>query len=132
MNVIHAIHHVRLIEAFCLEIMHQVVGLRWRRWHSAHLALPNNDCRPRISEASAFRGAIFIDAELRCRRKGQYLFEFRHCMHLTAAIQNIHALLLHDHRVAVDVRCALLKFGEVLRRFQRSRQAEDSLDIDAM
>ena len=52
-------------------------------------------------------------------------------MYLAAAVENVHALLLRDHRVAVKIRGALLELGEVLDRFQSSLRAEDPLNINS-
>ncbi len=41
------------------------------------------------------------------------VLELRHEVHLAAALQDIHALLRRDDRVAVEVRRALLELGEV-------------------
>src|SRR5690606_16035835 len=63
--------------------------------------------------------------ELRSRREIEDFLELGHRMHLAAALQEVHALFLRDHDVAVEVRRALLELGEILDRTQctlRSKQ----------
>src|SRR5262245_32027686 len=52
-------------------------------------------------------------------------------MHLAAALQDIHALLLRLNRVSVKIRRALFELGEILDRFQGSLRAKQTLDVDA-
>ena len=59
------------------------------------------------------------------------LLELRHEVHLTAALQDVHALGLRLHRIAVEVGGALLELGKVFHRLERSLGAEQPLDIHA-
>ena len=52
-------------------------------------------------------------------------------MHLTPALENVHALLRGDDRVAVEVRAALLELSEVLDAAERALRSEQALDLDA-
>jgi hypothetical protein len=50
-------------------------------------------------------------------------------MHLAAPLQNIHALLLGNNRITVKIGRPLLKFGEILHRFQGPLGPEEPLDV---
>src|SRR5215203_4562733 len=50
--------------------------------------------------------------ELRRGRKVEHVLELRHVAH-TNAIKNNHSLFCRMNRVAIEIRCALLKFGKV-------------------
>jgi hypothetical protein len=52
-------------------------------------------------------------------------------MHLTAALQDVHALPLRLLGVAVEIRGALLELGEVLDGLHRALGAEEALDVHA-
>ena len=47
-------------------------------------------------------------------REIEEFLELGHRVHLTAPFEGIDPLLLGDHRIAVEIRGALFKFGEVL------------------
>jgi len=50
---------------------------------------------------------------------------------LAPAVQNVHALLRGDDRVAIEIRGALLEFGEVFDGLQRPLRSEEALNIDS-
>src|ERR1700730_1282194 len=52
-------------------------------------------------------------------------------MNLAAAFQNIDPFLGGDDRIAVEIGCTLLEFGEILDRFQGALRAEQPLDVHA-
>ena len=52
-------------------------------------------------------------------------------MHLAAALEDVHALLLRLDRIAVEVGGALLELGEVLDALHRALRAEQALDVHA-
>ena len=58
-------------------------------------------------------GSEFHRREFGRRRKIHQFLELGHEMDLTAAIQRIYAFFGGDHGIAVKVRGALLKFGEI-------------------
>ena len=70
-----------------------------------------------------------IDAELRRGREVEQLLEFRHEMHLAAALENVHPFFGGDDRVAVEVSGALLELGEILDGFQRALRTEEALNV---
>lgn len=65
--------------------------------------------------------------ELLRRREIEDLLKLGHRVHLAAAFQEVHALLLRDHDVAVEIGCTLLEFGEVLDGTQGVLRAEQAL-----
>ena len=52
-------------------------------------------------------------------------------MDLAASLQDVHALLGGDHRIAVEVGRPLLELGEILDAPQRPLRAEQPLDVHA-
>lgn len=57
-----------------------------------------------------------VNIQFRSRWKIEQLLKLRHKMRLRRPLENIHALLRGDDRIAVEISSALLELGEVLRR----------------
>ena len=109
---------MRLIEPLGLQIMHQVVGVVRSLMAFRAARFAKEQLLTTHFGGIRFSGIeLPIDTELRSRRKIEYLLKLGHSMYLTAAIENVHAFLLRDHRITVKIRGALLEFGEVLDRF---------------
>jgi hypothetical protein len=71
------------------------------------------------------------DAQLGRRWKVQQFLELRHHVHLAPALQNVHAFLLGNDRVAVEISGTLFELREVLHRLQRPLRTEEGLNIHA-
>ena len=94
--------------------------------------MPKNSSWPRSSAGVAFAGIeLAVDVQLGRRREIEHLLELGHEVHLAAPVEDVHALLGRDHRVAVEVGGALLELGEVLDRLQRALRTEQPLDVHA-
>ena len=124
--------HLRLEEAAGLQIVHLIVRVVRRRVAGRALALA---VEHRLAAQLCLRGLrrIELAEHVECGRgrEIQDVLELRHEMHLAAALQDVDALLRRDHRVAVEVRGALLELGEVLDGLQRALRAEQPLDVHA-
>src|SRR5712691_4779230 len=100
----HSIYHPWLEEAFRLKIVHEVVCVirGCVTFHASRLA--KEQLLPARLGRSRFLGIqLSVNTELRSGREIQDFFELRHCMYLTAAVQNIHALLFGDDWVAIEI-----------------------------
>ena len=72
-----------------------------------------------------------MTVELRRRREVEDALELAHEVHLTAALEDVHALGLRLHRIAVEIGGALLELGKVFHCLERALGAEQPLHIHA-
>ncbi len=116
-----------------LQVVHRVVGVVRRRVARRALALAEEHFLRRSSRTrSPGRDrACRRTVELRRRREVEQRLELGHEVDLAAALEDVDALLRRDHRIAVEVRGALLELGEVLDRLERALRAEQPLDVHA-
>jgi len=112
---------LRLKEAFGAQVVHQIDGVVGCRLATGAVGLAKEKFL-----ASHFRfgrelGVEFaVDAEVGRRWEVEDFLKFCHCMDLRRAVERVDAFLRRDHRVDVEVRCALLELGEVFDGFQRT------------
>lgn len=116
-----AIDHAHFIEPFNPEVVHEVVGVIRRGVAGGALTLTEENILTTDFVLRGFGGVeLTEDVKLRCGREVEQLLKLRHELHLTAALQDIYAYALSQHRIAVEVCGALFEFGEVLHALQRA------------
>src|SRR5262249_34795679 len=128
----HSVDYLRLVKAFHLQVMHQVVGVVRRSVADRAIRLAEEErLAAQLRLAGLRRVETAINGEVRRWRKVEQSLHLAHEVHLTAALQRVDAFLGGDDRIAVEVGSALLEFGEVFDRAQSALRAEEPLDIDA-
>ena len=125
-----AIDHPRFEKSLDLQVVHQVVRVKRRRVAGRALGFSEEQLLPAPLRFAGLGGIeLSGDAEFGRGRKIKQRLKFRHEMHLTAALQNVRALLHRDHRIAIEISCALLKLREIFHRLQRTLGTEEPLDV---
>src|SRR6266446_2244998 len=128
----HVVDHYRLEEALRLKVVHQVVGVKRRLVAARALALAEEDLLAAHLGGRRFAGnELAKNVKLGRRWKVQHLLEIGHEVHLTSALERIHTFLRGDHSIAVEIRRALLEFGEILDRLQSTLRTEEPLNVHA-
>jgi hypothetical protein len=128
----HVVDHHRLEEALGLEVVRQIVGVEGWLMASRALALAEKDLLAAHLGLRRLGGIELAEnIELGRRRKVQHLLKIGHEVDLAAALERVHPFLCGDHDIAVEIGRALLEFGEILDRLQRSLRSEQPLDVQA-
>ena len=102
-----------------LQVVHQVVRVVRRRMADRALGLAEEQLlAAHLRFARLRRIELAEHVELGRRREIEQFLELRHEMDLAAALENVHALLRGNHRVAVEVGRPLFELGEVFDRLR--------------
>src|SRR6266478_5128446 len=128
----HVVDHHRLEEAFRLEVVHQVVGVKRRLVAARALALAEEDLlAPHLGGRRLAGNELAKNVELGRRWKVQHLLKIGHEVDLASTLEGVHTLLRGNHNIAVEIRGALLEFGEILDRLQGTLRPEEPLNVNA-
>src|SRR5450432_4268212 len=112
---------MRLEKSLCLEIVHQVVSVIRGLMTFHALRLAEEQLLAAHFRRIRLPGIEFaIHPEFRSRGEVQQFLKLRHGVYLAPPVENVHALLLRNHWVPIEISGALFKLGEVLDALQRS------------
>ena len=127
-----AVDHLLLEEALDPQVVHEVVGVVRRGVAGDALGLAEEQLLAAQLALAGLGGIELAEhVELGRRREVEQVLELGHEVHLAAALEDVDALALRLHRVAVEVGGALLELGEVLDGLHRALRAEETLDVHA-
>src|SRR5437899_8496753 len=97
----HSIHHVLLVEALRLQIVHGVVGVVGRLVAGRTLSFPEENFLPvHLGGCRLCRIKFAVPPQLGSWLEVEQLLKFRHEVNLAAALEDVHTLLGGDHRVS--------------------------------
>src|ERR1700693_2892012 len=117
----HSVHHVLLIEAVCLQVVHGVVSVIRGRMARRTLPFTKEHFLPVHFGRCSFGGVQFsIPSELGSWRKVQQFLKFAHEMNLAAPFEGVYTFLCRNDRISIEIGCTLFELRKILNCLQSS------------
>src|ERR1700687_193252 len=126
----HSVNHHGFIEALCLQIVHQVIGVIRAHMASPALSFAEKDFLSTQLGSAGFLGIKFaVDVQFGRGGEIKNLLELSHIVNLAAAIKNVDAFLCGYYRVTIEIRCALLELSKIFNGLEGTLGPEETLNV---